>query len=65
MLILLSGQDVGNEVVPVEEPPASKYIQNVKDRGGVGLLKLLLYNHGAQFSKPLQGTPRTLWGIQP
>jgi hypothetical protein len=38
MLILLSRQDVGNEVVPVEKPPASEYVQDVKDRGGVSLL---------------------------
>jgi hypothetical protein len=38
VLILLSRQDVGNEVVPVEEPPASEYVQNVEDRGGVSLL---------------------------
>jgi hypothetical protein len=30
MLILLSRQDVGNEVVPVEKPPASEYVQDVK-----------------------------------
>jgi hypothetical protein len=33
MLILLSRQDVGNEVIPVEEPPLTEYVQNVKYRG--------------------------------
>jgi hypothetical protein len=37
-LILLSRQDISDKVVSVEKPPASEYIQNVKNRGGVGFL---------------------------
>jgi hypothetical protein len=40
MLVLLSGQDVGNEMVPVEEPPTMKNVKNVKYRGDVGFLNL-------------------------
>jgi hypothetical protein len=32
MLVFLSGQDVGNKVIPVEEPPVSKYIYNIENR---------------------------------
>jgi hypothetical protein len=36
--ILLSREDVCDEVVPIEEPPTPEDIQDVKDRGDVGLL---------------------------
>jgi hypothetical protein len=38
VFILLSGEDVRNEVVPIEELPTPEYIQDVEDRGDVGLL---------------------------
>jgi hypothetical protein len=38
MLILLNRQDVGNEVVPVEEPLAPEYVENIEHRGGVSFL---------------------------
>jgi hypothetical protein len=37
-VILLSREDVRDEVVPVEEPPTPENIQDVKNRGDVGLL---------------------------
>jgi hypothetical protein len=38
VLILLSGQDIDNEVVPIEEPPMSEDVENLEHRGGVGFL---------------------------
>jgi hypothetical protein len=34
----LSGQDVGDEVVPVEEPLMPEDVEYFKNRGGVGFL---------------------------
>ena len=30
-VILLRGQDIGNKVVPVEEPLITKYVEHLKD----------------------------------
>jgi hypothetical protein len=38
VFILLCEQDVGNKVVPVEEPSLPEDIQDVEDRGGIGFL---------------------------
>jgi hypothetical protein len=38
MLILLSRQDVGDEVIPIEEPPMTENVENVENRGGVNFL---------------------------
>jgi hypothetical protein len=38
VLILLSGQDVGDEVIPIEEPLMMENVENVENRGGVGFL---------------------------
>jgi hypothetical protein len=38
MLILLSRQDVGNQVIPVKEPLVTKNVQIIKYRGGIGFL---------------------------
>jgi hypothetical protein len=37
-VILLGREDVRDEVIPVEEPPTPEDIQDVKNRGDVGLL---------------------------
>jgi len=34
-IVFLCQQDICKEVVPVEEPPMPKHIQNVKDRGTI------------------------------
>jgi hypothetical protein len=34
----LSGQDVGDEVIPVQEPLMMEDVENIKHRGGVGFL---------------------------
>jgi len=34
-IIFLHQQNISKEVVPVEEPPMSKHVQNVKDRGAI------------------------------
>jgi hypothetical protein len=36
--ILLGGEDVRDEMIPVEEPPTPENVQDFKDRGDVGLL---------------------------
>jgi ribosomal protein L21E len=38
VLILLGRQDVGDEMIPIEEPLMMENVKNVKYRGGVGLL---------------------------
>jgi hypothetical protein len=38
VVVLLGREDVRDEVVPIEEPPTSENIQDVKNRGDVGLL---------------------------
>ena len=38
MFIFLHGEDVSDKVVPIEEPPPPENVQNVEDRGGIGLL---------------------------
>jgi hypothetical protein len=38
VFILLGGEDVRDEVIPIEEPPTPENVQDVKDRGDVGLL---------------------------
>jgi hypothetical protein len=38
VLVLLSGQDVGDEVIPVEKPPTMEDVENIKHRGGVSFL---------------------------
>jgi hypothetical protein len=35
--ILLGGEDVRDEMIPVKEPPTPENVQDFKDRGGVGL----------------------------
>jgi hypothetical protein len=37
-VVLLGREDVHNEVIPIEEPPTPENIQDVKNRGDVGLL---------------------------
>jgi len=37
VFVLLGGQDVGNKVVPVEEPATAEDIQDVKDGGAIFL----------------------------
>jgi hypothetical protein len=36
--IFLRREDVGDKMVPIEEPPPPENIQDVEDRGGVSLL---------------------------
>jgi hypothetical protein len=38
VFILLCGQDVGDKVIPVEEPPSPENIQDIKDKGGISFL---------------------------
>jgi hypothetical protein len=38
VFILLGREDVRDKVIPIEEPPPPENIQDVKDRGNVGLL---------------------------
>ena len=38
MLVILSGQDVGDKVVPIEEPPMAENVKYIENRGGVGFL---------------------------
>jgi len=35
LLVLLGGQDVGNKMVPIEEPPMPEDVQDVEDRGAI------------------------------
>ena len=37
-VVLLGGEDVRDEVIPIEEPPTPENVQDFKDRGDVGLL---------------------------
>jgi hypothetical protein len=37
-VVLLGREDVRDEVIPVEEPPTPEDVQDVKNRGDVGLL---------------------------
>jgi len=35
LFVLLGGQDVGNKMVPVEEPPMPEDVQDIEDRGAI------------------------------
>jgi hypothetical protein len=37
-VVLLGGEDVRDEVIPIEEPPTPENVQVVRNRGDVGLL---------------------------
>jgi hypothetical protein len=36
--IFLCREDVSDKVVPIEEPPLPENVQDIEDRGGIGLL---------------------------
>jgi hypothetical protein len=37
-VVLLGREDVRDEVIPIEEPPTPENVQDVKNRGDIGLL---------------------------
>jgi len=46
-VVFLCRQNISKEVVPVEEPPTSEHIQNIKDRGAI-LLHLMNRGRGGR-----------------